>query len=78
VLRKEAYIAHLAPPESVFNVFCALSRIFRYVADDRVDAARTEWVTELYLFEDCSHTPLYENVPAFNEKTLAFLSKHVG
>jgi 3-oxoadipate enol-lactonase len=34
--------------------------------------------TELYIFEDCSHAPLYENVPAFNEKTLGFLSKHAG
>lgn len=34
--------------------------------------------SELHIFEDCSHAPLYENVPAFNEKTLAFLSKHVG
>ena len=33
---------------------------------------------ELHIFEDCSHAPLYENVPAFNEKTLAFLSRHVG
>ena len=31
--------------------------------------------SELYIFEDCSHAPLYENVPAFNEKTLAFLKK---
>jgi pimeloyl-ACP methyl ester carboxylesterase len=34
--------------------------------------------SELHVFEDCSHAPLYENVPAFNEKTLAFLSKHAG
>ena len=34
--------------------------------------------SELYIFEDCSHAPLYENVPAFNEKTLAFLKKHAG
>ena len=34
--------------------------------------------SELYIFEDCSHAPLYENVPAFNEKTLAFLNKHAG
>jgi pimeloyl-ACP methyl ester carboxylesterase len=34
--------------------------------------------SELYLFEDCSHAPIYENVPAFNEKTLAFLRKHAG
>ena len=32
--------------------------------------------SELYIFEDCSHAPLYENVPAFNETTLAFLRKH--
>jgi pimeloyl-ACP methyl ester carboxylesterase len=34
--------------------------------------------SELYIFEDCSHAPIYENVPAFNEKTLAFLRKHAG
>src|SRR5262245_20789354 len=34
--------------------------------------------SELHIFEDCSHAPLYENVPAFNEKTLAFLTKHAG
>ena len=32
--------------------------------------------SELYLFEDCAHAPLYENVAAFNEKTLTFLKKH--
>jgi 3-oxoadipate enol-lactonase len=32
--------------------------------------------SELHIFEDCSHAGLYENVPAFNEKTLAFLRKH--
>ena len=31
---------------------------------------------ELHVFEDCAHAPLYENVPAFNETTLAFLRKH--
>ena len=34
--------------------------------------------SELYIFEDCSHAPLYENVAALNEKTLAFLKKHAG
>ena len=34
--------------------------------------------SELYVFEDCSHAPIYENVAAFNEKTLAFLQKHSG
>ena len=32
--------------------------------------------SELHIFEDCSHAALYENVPAFNETTLAFLRKH--
>jgi pimeloyl-ACP methyl ester carboxylesterase len=34
--------------------------------------------SELYVFEDCAHAPLYENVPAFNERTLAFLRKNAG
>lgn len=34
--------------------------------------------SELHIFEDCSHAALYENVPAFNEKTLAFLRRHAG
>lgn len=32
--------------------------------------------SELHIFEDCSHAPLYENVAAFNDTTLAFLRKH--
>ena len=32
--------------------------------------------SELRIFEDCSHAPLYQNVPAFNESTLAFLRKN--
>jgi pimeloyl-ACP methyl ester carboxylesterase len=34
--------------------------------------------SELHVFEDCSHAPLYENVPAFNETTLTFLRRHAG
>ena len=34
--------------------------------------------SELHIFEDCSHAPLYENVPAFNAKTLDFLRKNAG
>jgi 3-oxoadipate enol-lactonase len=32
--------------------------------------------SEVHIFEDCSHAPIYENVPAFNQKTLEFLTKH--
>ena len=34
--------------------------------------------TELVVFEDCSHAPIYENVEAFNARTLAFLQRHSG
>jgi len=34
--------------------------------------------SELHIFEDCSHAAIYENVPAFNEKSMAFLRKHSG
>jgi len=34
--------------------------------------------SELLIFEGSSHAPIYEEVQEFNEKTLAFLQKHVG
>jgi pimeloyl-ACP methyl ester carboxylesterase len=34
--------------------------------------------SEVYIFEDCAHAPLYENVAAFNAKTIEFLGKHSG
>lgn len=34
--------------------------------------------SELHVFEDCSHAPLYEDVSGFNETTLAFLKRHAG
>ena len=34
--------------------------------------------SELLIFEGCSHAPIYEKVEEFNQKTLAFLRKHVG
>jgi pimeloyl-ACP methyl ester carboxylesterase len=32
--------------------------------------------SELVVFEDCAHAPIYENVAEFNERTLAFLTAH--
>jgi pimeloyl-ACP methyl ester carboxylesterase len=32
--------------------------------------------SDLAVFEDCSHAPIYENVEAFNALTLAFLQRH--
>jgi pimeloyl-ACP methyl ester carboxylesterase len=34
--------------------------------------------SELVIFEDCAHAPIYENVTGFNERTLAFLGRHTG
>jgi pimeloyl-ACP methyl ester carboxylesterase len=34
--------------------------------------------SELFVFEDCAHAPIYENVAGFNEKTLDFLDRHSG
>jgi proline iminopeptidase len=34
--------------------------------------------SELLVFEDCSHAPMYENVEEFNEKTLGFLRRQAG
>lgn len=34
--------------------------------------------SEVHVFEDCAHAAIYENVAAFNEKTLAFLNRHKG
>jgi pimeloyl-ACP methyl ester carboxylesterase len=34
--------------------------------------------TEVAIFEDCSHAPIYENVEEFNRRTLDFLEQHSG
>ena len=34
--------------------------------------------SEVVVFEDCSHAPIYENVEEFNRRTLAFLNDHSG
>jgi proline iminopeptidase len=31
--------------------------------------------SEMVVFEDCSHAPIYENVEEFNGKTLEFLKR---
>jgi pimeloyl-ACP methyl ester carboxylesterase len=32
--------------------------------------------SEVVVFEDCAHAPIYENVEEFNQRTLAFLQSH--
>jgi pimeloyl-ACP methyl ester carboxylesterase len=34
--------------------------------------------SEVFVFEDCAHTPIYENVDDFNQRSLAFLKAHTG
>ncbi len=34
--------------------------------------------SEVMVFEDCSHAPIYEDVEGFNQQTLAFLQRHSG
>jgi pimeloyl-ACP methyl ester carboxylesterase len=34
--------------------------------------------SELVIFEDCAHAPLYEKVDEFNQRTLSFLKAHSG
>jgi len=34
--------------------------------------------SEVLVFEDCSHAPIYENVEGYNTQTLAFLQRHIG
>jgi 3-oxoadipate enol-lactonase len=33
---------------------------------------------EIIVFDGCAHTPIYEKVEEFNQKTLAFLQRHSG
>jgi 3-oxoadipate enol-lactonase len=34
--------------------------------------------SEVLVFEDCAHAPIYENVEGYNTQTLAFLQRHTG
>jgi 3-oxoadipate enol-lactonase len=34
--------------------------------------------SEVVVFEDCAHAPIYEQVEEFNQRTLAFLQRHSG
>ena len=34
--------------------------------------------SELLVFDDCAHAPIYENVEEFNARTLAFLTRHAA
>ena len=84
--------AFLRESDAVINHDCAAG-LSRIQAPTQITNGRFDMVTSMrfagalhgqikgsehYVFEDCSHAPIYENIPAFNEKTLAFLQKHGG
>jgi pimeloyl-ACP methyl ester carboxylesterase len=50
------------------------------VTSTRFAAPLTEGIpdTELIVFEDCAHAPIYEDVEDFNSLTLDFLQRHSG
>ena len=50
------------------------------VTSTRFAAPLTEGIanSDLIVFDDCSHAPIYENVEEFNERTLEFLHRHSG
>ena len=59
--------------------------IITYGRHDAVTSTRfagplTEGIkdSEVTIFEDCAHAPIYENVEEFNRRTLAFLKRHSG
>jgi len=50
------------------------------VTSTRFAAPLTEGIanSELIIFDDCSHAPIYENAEEFNQRTLEFLRQHSG
>jgi pimeloyl-ACP methyl ester carboxylesterase len=50
------------------------------VTSTRFADAMTQGIkgAQLTIFDDCSHTPIYQNVADFNARTLAFLQEHTG
>ncbi|HLX28014.1 MAG TPA: alpha/beta hydrolase [Casimicrobiaceae bacterium] len=82
VRQSDAVIAHdargqleriAAPTQITFGRFDAITST-RFAAPLREGIRNSE----LHVFEDCSHAPIYENVAAFNETTLRFLSANSG
>ena len=70
-----------------------LSQLSRITAPTQITFGRRDAVTstrfaeplkngiknsEVVVFEDCAHAPLYEKVDDFNQRTLAFLKAHSG
>jgi pimeloyl-ACP methyl ester carboxylesterase len=80
--QSEAVLSHDAGPQLARIAAPTLVTFGRFdlVTSTRFADALTGGIAnaELHVFEDCSHAPLYQNVEAFNQRTLAFLDKHAG
>lgn len=82
ILQSGAVIGHDA--SQVLSTITAPSfvTVGRYdmVTSPRFVAPLTQGLrtAELHLFRDCAHAPIYQNVAAFNDVSLAFLKRHSG
>lgn len=82
IQQSDAVIAHdveaqlqriAAPTQITFGRYDAITST-RFA--DRLTSAIGN--SELHVFPDCSHAPIYENAAAFNEATLRFLRANAG
>jgi len=82
IQQSSAVIAH--DVESHLNKISAPTQVtfgrYDMITSVRFAAPMTDNIpnTELVVFEDASHAPIYEKVDEFNQKTLAFLHRHSG
>jgi 3-oxoadipate enol-lactonase len=70
----EAHLARIAAPTQI--TFGRRDQLTSTRFADRLKSSIRN--SELLIFEECAHAPLYENVAEFNEKTLTFLQRHAG
>jgi len=68
----EAQLPKITAPTLITFGRCDIVTSLRF-ADPLKQGIRN---SELVVFEDCSHAPIYENVQEFNSKTLEFLQSH--
>ena len=91
--RPEQPVAAFLRQSDAFIAHDALGQLSRITAPTQITFGRQDIVTstrfvgpfrsgvknsELVIFEMCAHAPICENVSEFNEKTLAFLKRHIG
>lgn len=89
---KQPYDAFISQSSAVIS-HDAMAQLSRITAPTQITFGRHDVVTstrfadplktgikgsELYVFETCAHAPIYEQVAAFNEKTLSFMKRQAG